>query len=205
MSSALAADAGLAARWSGARGDLLGRATDALGLLCEWRAPGLPAIERFTGVVWDHLDPASLDGDAHRRLVVPNAVMGLSLGLDPVPDHRLGFGANVPGLGRLDRWWRPNLNRALARLGDGCALVDMLPQEHAAALDLAAPAFDGRVVSVRFLAAGGHGAAGHAAKAVKGVAARVALTEGVEALASLRWDGWRACRSGRGIDVVAPR
>ena len=190
-------------RWSGARGELLERARASFDRMVEWDAPGLPAVERFTGVVWDHLDAGSLPADAQRRLLVPTAAMGLSTGLDPVPDHRIGFGASVPGLGRLDRWWTPHLTAALrAHAGSG-TVVDLLPQEHAAAFDLGADRLVDSVVRVRFLSAGGRGAAGHAAKAVKGVAARVVLTDGLDALASLRWEGWRARRDGQDIEVVA--
>jgi hypothetical protein len=40
-------------------------------------------------------------------------------------------------------------------------------------------------------------------KAVKGVAARIALTEGIDAVARLRWAGWRARRDDEDIAVVA--
>jgi uncharacterized protein len=202
----LAAEPERAATLFGATGALLDRAQLAFDRLASWTAPALPAVERFTGVVWDHLDPSTLDDQARSHLLVPNAVMGLSAGLDPVPDHRLGFATSVGCLGRLDRWWRPRLTEVLAdALSSAGTLVDMLPQEHAAAIDLEALAARGRVVHVRFLSPGGRAAAGHAAKAVKGIAARVALTEGVDGLAGFRWAGWRARRGDDGhVAVIAP-
>ena len=75
-------------------------------------APTLPAVGRYDGVVWTHLGPADLDESQQARIVVPSAVVGLSAGTDPVPDHRLTFSVSLPGLGRLDRWWRPHLTEA---------------------------------------------------------------------------------------------
>lgn len=204
LAAAMQADPEIVARWAGATGDLLDRARVAFEEAAAWRTPARPTVERLTGVVWNHLDAASLPPEAQARLVVPTALMGLSVGTDPMPDHRLGFGATIPGLGRLDRWWRPHLTDALARRAAGGTVVDMLPQEHAAAIDLTDPRLAARVVTVRFLAAGGRAAAGHAAKAVKGIAARTVLLHGLDALATLEWEGWRAERVDGGIDVVAP-
>lgn len=198
----LDAESARAAGVLGATGPLLDRARLAFELLAAWQAPARPAVERFTGVVWDHLDPATLDDDSRTRLLIPTAVMGLSAGLDPVPDHRLGFTTSVPGLGRLDRWWRPHLTEALARRARGHTVVDMLPQEHAAALDLDAVARRAQVVRVQFLAAGGRAAAGHGAKAVKGAAARAILVDGVDALSGWRWEGWEARRESDDLVIV---
>lgn len=185
----------------GAVGPLAERADSALRAVAAGRAPSRPAWQRFTGVVWEHLQPASLSPAMRRRLVVPNAQLGLVRGDDPVPDFRLKFGVSLPGLGRLDRWWRPTLTAALH--GTRGAIVDLLPAEHAAALDLGALR-RGRVVRVRFVAADGRAAAGHAAKAVKGVLARTVLTDGLDAAARLRWQGWEAAPDGEGIVVRAP-
>lgn len=185
----------------GAHGALAERAEAALRDVAAGRASARPAWQRFTGVVWEHLDAASLPPDVRRRLVVPNAQLGLVRGDDPVPDFRLKFGISLPGLGRLDRWWRPALTAALARTRG--PLVDLLPREHAAAVDL-----DGlgrrRVVRVDFVAADGRAAAGHAAKAVKGVVARTVLTHGLDAAGELRWEGWEASPRAAGIVVRAP-
>lgn len=203
LAKAVADDPAIVARWSGATGELLDRARAALEAATAWEARGLPATDRLTGVVWAHLDPATLDAEARARLVVPTALMGLSTGIDPLPDHRLGFGVTVPGLGRLDRWWRPHLTAALDRLAPDRPIVDLLPQEHAAAIDLADPRLSGRVVRVRFLSAGGRAAAGHAAKAVKGIVARAVVLGSVDALVGFEWEGWRAEAGDEVIDVVA--
>ncbi|MGY6501596.1 MAG: peroxide stress protein YaaA [Acidimicrobiales bacterium] len=204
VSSVAHADPDQASKVFGATGDLLERAIAAATAVGDGAAPVLAATERYTGVVWDHLDPATLDDAARAQLVVPSALVGLSLGTDPVPDHRLGFSTSLPGIGRLDRWWRPVLTDALLRRADGAPVVDLLPNEHAAALDLDAVADSTQLVRVRFVSADGAKAVGHAAKAVKGIVARRVLTHGVDGLPGLRWEGWRVRRGEGCLEVVAP-
>jgi len=183
----------------GATGARAERAADAVRALVAETAPALPAWRRFTGVVWEHLDPATLPPAARRRILVPSAVLGLCRGDDPTPDFRLKFGVSLPGLGRLDRWWRPALTSALARSRG--PVVDLLPNEHAAALDLSS--LGSRVVRVTFADAGG-AAVGHNAKAVKGRVARTVLVDGLDALAGFAWQGWCTERTADGVVVHAP-
>jgi uncharacterized protein len=187
----------------GARGDLLVRAVAALDDLARGSAPAVPAMERYTGVVWEHLDPGSLARPTWQRILVPSALLGVAAGSDPVPDHRLKFTVSLSGIGRLDRWWEPVLTEAIGERVRGRTVVDLLPAEHAAAIDTAVLASRCDLVRVRFLGADGRSAAGHAAKAVKGVAARAALDEGVAAVAGLRWQGWRGRRVGQDVEVVS--
>lgn len=189
-------------RLFGTDGPLADRAVEAACALADGTAPALPAWKRFTGVVWEHLDPASLPPAARRRVVVPSAQLGLVRGDDPTPDFRLKFAVSLPGLGRLDRWWRPQLTELLA--GTRGPVVDLLPNEHAAAVDLGALPRRRRVLRVEFTDAAGRGAAGHAAKAVKGVLARTILLHGIDAVDGFEWCGWRASSDGRTAVVRAP-
>jgi cytoplasmic iron level regulating protein YaaA (DUF328/UPF0246 family) len=208
LSAALVAALGDAApdtrlRLFGTDGALADRAVDAVRALAAGTSPSLPAWRRYTGVVWEHLDPATLPAPARRRIVVPSAATGLVRGDDPVPDLRLKLSVSLPELGRLDRWWRPALTELLLAHGRG-PIVDLLPGEHAAAIDIAAVGERRRVVRVAFVAADGAGAAGHAAKAAKGVLARAVLLDGVDAIHGFVWEGWRAGRDGDHIVVRAP-
>lgn len=169
--------------------------------LAAGTAPGLPAWRRFNGVVWEHLDPATLPPAARRRIVVPSAQLGLVRGDDQVPDFRLKFSVSVGDLGRLDRWWRDALTDVLSRTRG--PIVDLLPNEHAAALDLTRLGRR-RVVRVAFVAADGAGAAGHAAKAVKGLLARAVLLGGLDAADGFAWRGWISCVACDEIVIHAP-
>jgi len=131
-------------------------------------APTMPAWQRYSGVVWDHLGPATL---ADRSpIVVVSGLHGLVGAEDPLPDYRLKMSANVAPLGKLSTWWRPAVSAELAARAKGRFVVDLLPQEHRAAY--VAPA-DAEGVAVSFVEKGGGGrAVGHMAKAAKGYLAR---------------------------------
>ena len=95
---ALAAVGGGDEKLLGVKGDHLLRAQSANVSLVG--APTLPAWRRYTGVVWDHLQPESLTPEQRRRLIVPSGLLGLVRGDDPVPldDH----GAVVQGAARME-------------------------------------------------------------------------------------------------------
>ena len=188
-----------AARLLGVRGELLDRARHATAVLAAGAAPALPAWRRFSGIVWQHLDPATLTPRQRRQLVVPSAVLGLSAGNDPVPDFRLKLSVSLPATGPLSRWWRADCTAALVTFAGRRPVVDLLPNEHAAALDVTA--LGTRLVRVRFVDAGG-AAVGHDAKAAKGMFARTVLDGGLDAAAAFEWSGWRADRVDDGITVT---
>jgi len=154
----------------GVKGDHLLRAQSANTSLVG--AAALPAWQRYTGVVWDHLDPASLPAASRRQVVVVSGLLGLVRADDPVPDYRLKMGANLPPLGKLSTWWRDALTTEVHRLARRRVVVDLLPQEHRAALDLSG--LDG--VSLTLVDPSGR-PGGHFAKAAKGELARAILTD----------------------------
>lgn len=188
----------------GVRGALLQRARAASELVIAGRAPQLPAWQRYTGVVWTHLDPASLGREELGRILVPSGLYGLSSGLDPVADYRLKMSASLGELGRLSTYWRDELSALLGRRYGGRTLVNLLPAEHAAAFDWAQVAEACELVEVRFLARGGRAAAGHDAKAVKGALARELLLKGEAALRGFRYQGWHTRLKGGHVEVLAP-
>ena len=63
-------------RLLGVRGPLLERARTAVDELGAGRARGLPAWQRYTGVVWEHLEPATLDAADLARVVIPRPTAG---------------------------------------------------------------------------------------------------------------------------------
>lgn len=200
--AAAVADPATATKVLGVRGDLLDRALAATRTLADGTAPVRPAAERYSGVVWEHLGP--LAAPDHRRVLVPSAVYGITTAADPVADHRGKFSVTLPGLGRLDRYWREPLTAAIAHHARGRPVIDLLPREHAAAVDWEALGTAVTVVRVTFVRADGDGAAGHAAKAAKGRVARALLDHGLGRIARFSWEGWRASRVGTDVVVRAP-
>ncbi len=172
---ALAAVHGGDEKLLGVKGDHLARALSANTSLIG--APVLPAWQRYTGVVWDHLDPATLPAAARKQIVVVSGLLGLVRGDDPVPDYRLKMGASLPPLGKLSTWWRVALTEQVARLVTQRVVIDLLPQEHRGALTL--DGLDG--ISVTLIDPSGK-PGGHFAKAAKGELARALLTDGLDAL-----------------------
>lgn len=172
---ALAAAHGGDEKLLGVKGEHLARAlsanTSPIG------APVLPAWQRYTGVVWDHLDPATLPAAARKQIVVVSGLLGLVRGDDPVPDYRLKMGASLPPLGKLSTWWREAITEQVTRLAQRRVVIDLLPQEHRGALVL--DGLDG--ISIALIDPSGK-PGGHFAKAAKGELARALLTDGLTAL-----------------------
>ena len=157
-------------------------------------APTLPAWRRYTGVVWEHLDPATLTAPQRRSIVVVSGLHGLVRADDPVPDYRLKMGASLPPVGKLSTWWRPTLGPGLTAATRRRTVVDLLPQEHRAAFT---DADRERFVVVDLVERTG-APGGHAAKAAKGRLARHLLTCGLpldEALGSWTDDRFEAACS----------
>ena len=72
---------------------------------------GLPAMDRYTGVLYDYLDAASLDAEARAWLgdhaAVQSALFGVIAARDRIPAYRLSAGSRLPGIGSsLKAVWR---------------------------------------------------------------------------------------------------
>lgn len=81
-------------------------------------APTRPALERYTGVVYEALGYATLSPAGRRRadasLRVCSALFGLLAPRDRVPAYRLSGATTLPGVGPLPPVWRPVLEPELA-------------------------------------------------------------------------------------------
>ena len=154
-------------------------------------AKTLPASQRYTGVVWDHLDlgslPLALQKVADKNIVIISGLLGLIAASDPTPDYRLKIGASLAPMGKLSSWWRDELSRSLNKYCAGAVVVNLLPQEHSAAF-----VADDKLINnyLRIdLATKTGTAGGHDAKAAKGRLARHLLlnrTDPIEALKSFK-------------------
>ena len=75
----------------------------------------MPALHRYTGVLYDALDFASMRGVAAERaaarLAVGSALFGLIRATDPIPGYRLSAGSMLPGRGTMAAFWRPTSTR----------------------------------------------------------------------------------------------
>lgn len=92
-------------------------------------SPTMPALHRYTGVLYDALDAASLRGAAAARatarLAIGSALFGLLRASDPVPAYRLSADSTLPGRATLASRWRPLLEPVLTAIADGELVVDL--------------------------------------------------------------------------------
>jgi cytoplasmic iron level regulating protein YaaA (DUF328/UPF0246 family) len=79
-------------------------------------SPVMPALDRYTGVLYDALDAATLPAEARRHLgrtvAVHSAVFGPVGALDRIPDYRMSATSRLPGV-RLKQLWAPAVASAL--------------------------------------------------------------------------------------------
>ncbi|MFP5219621.1 MAG: YaaA family protein [Actinomycetes bacterium] len=166
-------------------------------------APTRPALERYTGVVYENLGYSTLRGSARRRadrsLLVASALLGLLRPTDPVPAYRLSGSTAVPGLGGLAPLWRP--------------VVEPLLAEHRLVVDLRSGAYAAlarapHAVAVRVLreSGGRRSVVSHDNKWTEGRLARVLCEHGARSVDDVAEIG-RTCADdvevdGRRVDLV---
>lgn len=171
----------------------------------------MPAIHRYTGVLYDALDFGSLraaEADrARSRLAIGSALFGLLRADDPIPAYRFSAGSKLPGRPGLAARWRPLLEPVLADLAVGDLIVDLRSGAYvglgripgAIAVDVVSQLPDGRRTVVT-----------HFNKSHKGRLARVLATAKSEpgdaaAVATLaRRAGMQVERDGDTLTIVVP-
>lgn len=159
-------------------------------------APVMPALERYTGVLFDGLDAAALPDRARRfaadHVLIHSALFGLVGADDPIPAYRLSHDSRLPALS-LRSLWREPVSAVLARQP---GLVLDLRSEAYAALGPAGPAS----TYLRVVSENGRGrrvALSHFNKKAKGEFTRSLLEAGVDhptaddLLAWAAGAGWR--------------
>jgi len=147
-------------------------------------APGIPALERYTGVVYDHIDfPGLRQKDAARkRVLVVSALFGLIPGGASIPDYKLSMNS------WLARYWIQINAQRLKQRAEDKPVLDLLSQSYRKAVT-----YPG-LVTVDFKVQGGKKAAGHFGKAIKGRFVRWLLENEIDQISDFRGfteDGYR--------------
>ncbi|MBF6354645.1 peroxide stress protein YaaA [Nocardia higoensis] len=92
-------------------------------------SPTRPALQRYTGVLYDALDAKAFTKvqreKARTRLAIGSALFGVVRAGDPIPAYRLSGGSKLPGLPTLSALWRDDLPAALAEEVAGELVVDL--------------------------------------------------------------------------------
>lgn len=157
----------------------------------------LPAIDRYTGVLYDGLEVTSLSPAerefAGRHVVIQSALLGPIGALDPIPAYRLSYDSRLPGLS-LRRHWASDAARVLEGTPHGLVL-DLRSEAYVTLAPAPQRSWYVRVLSED--AAGTRVALSHFNKKSKGEFTRALIAAGIDhpTLDSLlEWaagSGWR--------------
>ena len=174
------------------------------------KSPVMPAIERYTGVLYDGLEVQTLTAGerafASRHVVIHSALFGLIRAGDPIPAYRLSHDSKLPSLS-LRRHWRAPVSAALASYPG--LIIDLRSEAYA---DLGPAPSSARYL--RVLSEDGSGrrvALSHFNKKAKGEFTRAVIASGVEFGSVdelLAWAASRGIRLEHGaqgeLDLVLP-
>jgi cytoplasmic iron level regulating protein YaaA (DUF328/UPF0246 family) len=87
-----------------------------------------PAIDIYTGVLFDHLNYTSLTARgksiATESIIVSSALFGFVYPNTPIPAYRLSGSTVLPGIGPLPNFWKPELPHIFESFSDEL-IVDM--------------------------------------------------------------------------------
>ncbi|MBA3523943.1 MAG: peroxide stress protein YaaA [Geodermatophilaceae bacterium] len=161
------------------------RILDAVGGLDLRMAPAAPAGSVYSGVLYQALALADLDGAALRRaraqVVVVSALWGAVRLRDRIPAYRLPMQSALPGLGPLAGLWRAPLGAVLPAAARRGLVVDCRSTVYATAWRPVG-ALVGRTVRVRVFreADGVRTVVSHMAKHTRGLVAREIVTTGLD-------------------------
>ncbi len=174
-------------------------------------SPTLPALHRYTGVLYDALDVDSLTpaaaARARARLAVGSALFGLLRADDLIPAYRLSASAKLPGRPGLAARWRPVLEPVLADLAARELVVDLRSGAYvglgrlpgAVRVDVLAEHGDGRRTVVS------HFNKAHKGRLARALASATGEPDEAEQVAAVaRRAGMRVERDGNELTIVVP-
>lgn len=144
------------------------------------RSPVIPALQRYTGVLYDALALESLDEGsrqrAHNSLSVFSALFGLVMANDLIPAYRLSSDSSLPGGKPTSRWpvlgdalWGSVSEFVIDLRSGGYRTLSPLPASLGVFVSLVQPGPQGARAAV-----------GHHNKALKGALVRELMTSGAE-------------------------
>jgi cytoplasmic iron level regulating protein YaaA (DUF328/UPF0246 family) len=187
------------------------------GLRC---APAARADRVYSGVLYEALDLASLDGAARRRatqwVAIASGLFGLVRPSDRIPAYRLAGGVTLPGVGPVATYWSRHLEPAVQQAAGRGLVVDLRSTTYTP-FWRPCPATAQRVVTMRVLheVDGTRKVVSHFNKATKGRIVRAVLGDGGVASSPARFAeqlrdlGWTVetgptDRKGTQLDVIVP-
>lgn len=172
--------------------------------------PTLPALRRYTGVLYAAFDvhglTAAEQARAAGRVLICSALFGLLSAPDPIPSYKFSAGSRLPGLPTVAAVWREPLAAVLTELD--APVLDLRSGAYAA-FAAVPDAITVRVVTVT--RSGERKPVSHANKSIKGALARLVATTRADLrdvpglLRVARRAGLSVGRTGPlSIDLIAP-
>ncbi|MEY3587188.1 MAG: peroxide stress protein YaaA [Actinomycetota bacterium] len=150
---------------------------DLLAMRNLMQAPTMPAIERYTGTLYDALDYQTLSDSAKQRvrtnLFIQSALFGLLPASEQIPYYRFSAGAKVPGVNLAKLWQQAHEAVWPRMIGP---ILDMRSKSYAALN----PIPDRESYFVEVLDAKSGKALNHFNKKAKGAFVRAALENNLE-------------------------
>jgi cytoplasmic iron level regulating protein YaaA (DUF328/UPF0246 family) len=118
-----------------------------------FECPTMPALDRYTGVVYQGLDAATLSRAERRAanasVLIFSGGVGIVRGSDLVPWYRIPASARLPVAGPVAALWRPALAALLPSVVGDQLVIDLRSSDYTALWR--PPAAGGRVVTLRVL------------------------------------------------------
>lgn len=168
-------------------------------------APTMPALERYSGVLFDAIGFHSLSSkalkNAHEKLFIQSALFGLLPAMEQIPDYRFSAVSQLAGV-NLKKIWRESHQAVWPRMVG--QILDMRSQDYQ---ELNPVPTDRESFVVEVLSSEGK-ALNHFNKKAKGMFVRSALEEGLEDITKLpdvaHAAGLRAETTGRTVQLFTP-
>jgi cytoplasmic iron level regulating protein YaaA (DUF328/UPF0246 family) len=107
--------------------------------LAIYDAPTMPAIKRYSGVMFDSIDYEGF-GETERQIFDDNVfilsgLFGIISPDENIPNYKLKMGAVLPGLSSCAYEWKPYITKMITEAAKNSIIWDFLPNEHSSAWD----------------------------------------------------------------------
>jgi cytoplasmic iron level regulating protein YaaA (DUF328/UPF0246 family) len=158
-------------------------AAEASKNLSLWSAPTMPALERYTGVLYDALSYQELSVKALQRaeqqLFIQSALFGLLPAMEQIPDYRLSADSKLPGINLKSLWtqahaavWPRMLGPILDMRSESYVALNPIPKDRESYFVEVLDQAQGRALN-------------HFNKRAKGAFVRSALESGLDSISDI--------------------
>ena len=168
--------------------------------LSLWTSPTMPALQRYTGTLYDALDYPTLSDEAleraGRQLLIQSALFGLVPAMEQIPDYRCSADSKLPKI-NLKQLWQKAHEAVWPRLQG--PILDLRSESYVA-LNPIPESLESYFVEVIDQKSGR--ALNHFNKKAKGAFVRAALTYGLDDVSDL---STVASKAGLGFQLAGDR